>query len=70
MASGVLRSPQENENAVAKHRSSVNRGRRGAVADQQLHPNGLQHQGHSERRRCGCYWDLGIEGSGTVGERN
>ncbi len=27
-----------------------------------------QHQDDSERRRCGCRWDLGVAGSGIVGE--
>ena len=66
----MLSSIQENENAVAKHRSSVNRDRRGVVAGQWLHPNGLEYQGNLERGRCGWRWDLVVEGSGIMGERD
>ena len=40
------------------------------VADQYVHPHGLQHQDHSECGGCGCGRNLGPAGGWNVGAYN
>ncbi len=58
------------KDAFDKSRLSLDRGRRGVVADQSLYSHGLQHQDDFERRRGGRGWSLGVAGSRIVGECN
>jgi hypothetical protein len=58
------------KDAFDKSRRSVDRGRRGVVADQSIYSHGFQHQDDFERRRRGRGWGLGVASGRVVGERN
>jgi hypothetical protein len=60
---------KEQENAFTESCRCVDRSRRGVVPDQPVHPDGLQHQNHSEHRGGCVRLRLGIAGHGIVGER-
>ena len=70
LARDLLFIHQENESAFDKSGSCVDRGWSRFVADQSVHPHGVQHQDDSQYRRRGRGLRLRVTGNGIVEQRH